>query len=84
MAISTSLTKRLGIEHPVILAPMGFVSGGALAAAVCAGGGFGIIGGVTQTRIGWSVNSLWPVTALSVVASLPGCWRSGQLRWIWL
>jgi hypothetical protein len=45
MAISTSLTKRLGIEHPVILAPMGFVSGGALAAAVCAGGGFGIIGG---------------------------------------
>ena len=45
MAISTSLTKRLGIEHPVILAPMGFVSGGALAAAVSAGGGFGIIGG---------------------------------------
>ena len=45
MAISTSLTKRLGMEHPVILAPMGFVSGGALAAAVCAGGGFGIIGG---------------------------------------
>src|ERR1700720_871790 len=45
MAISTSLTKRLGIEHPVILARMGFVSGGALAAAVCAGGGFGIIGG---------------------------------------
>ena len=45
MAISTSLTKRLGIEHPVVLAPMGFVSGGALAAAVSAAGGFGIIGG---------------------------------------
>ena len=45
MAISTGLTKRLGIEHPVMLAPMGFVSGGALAAAVSAGGGFGIIGG---------------------------------------
>jgi nitronate monooxygenase len=45
MTISTSLTQRLGIEHPVMLAPMGFVSGGALAAAVSAAGGFGIIGG---------------------------------------
>jgi nitronate monooxygenase len=45
MTISTSLSKRLGIEHPVMLAPMGVVSGGALAAAVSAGGGFGIIGG---------------------------------------
>jgi NAD(P)H-dependent flavin oxidoreductase YrpB (nitropropane dioxygenase family) len=32
MAISTNLTLRLGIEHPVMLAPMGFISGGALAA----------------------------------------------------
>jgi len=45
MAISTKLTRRLGIERPVMLAPMGFVSGGALAAAVSAAGGFGIIGG---------------------------------------
>jgi len=45
MTISTNLTRRLGIEHPVMLAPMGFVSGGALAAAVSAAGGFGIIGG---------------------------------------
>jgi NAD(P)H-dependent flavin oxidoreductase YrpB (nitropropane dioxygenase family) len=68
MAISISLTKRLGIEHSVMLAPMGFVSGGALAAAVSAGGGLWISVAVTQTRIGWSVNSLWPATALSVVA----------------
>jgi nitronate monooxygenase len=68
MAILTSLTKRLGIEHPVILAPMGFVSGGALAAAVSAGGGFGIIGGGYADPDGWRVNSLWPVTALSAVA----------------
>jgi nitronate monooxygenase len=39
MAISTNLTQRLGIEHPVLLAPMGFVAGGALAAAVSAAGG---------------------------------------------
>ena len=45
MAISTNLTQLLGIDHPVMLAPMGFVSGGALAAAVSAAGGFGIIGG---------------------------------------
>jgi nitronate monooxygenase len=45
MRITTALTRRLGIEHPVMLAPMGFVAGGALAAAVGAAGGFGIIGG---------------------------------------
>jgi hypothetical protein len=45
MAISTNLTQRLGIEHPVLLAPMGFVAGGALAAAVSAAGGLGMLGG---------------------------------------
>lgn len=45
MPFNTSLTRLLSIEHPVILAPMGFVSGGALAGAVSAAGGFGIIGG---------------------------------------
>jgi len=45
MPFSTSLTTLLGIEHPVMLAPMGFVSGGALAGAVSMAGGFGIIGG---------------------------------------
>ena len=34
MAIRTRLTERLGIEHPILLAPMGNVSGGALAALV--------------------------------------------------
>jgi nitronate monooxygenase len=45
MAIVTILTQRLGIAHPILLAPMGFVAGGALAAAVSAAGGFGMIGG---------------------------------------
>ena len=45
MTIATKLTPLLGVEHPVMLAPMGFVSGGTLAAAVSAAGGFGIIGG---------------------------------------
>ncbi len=45
MAIQTSVTKLFGIEHPVLLAPMGSVAGGALAAAVSRAGGLGIIGG---------------------------------------
>ena len=45
MSISTSVTDRLGITHPVILAPMGGVAGGRLAAAVSEAGGLGIIGG---------------------------------------
>ncbi len=45
MALRTKLTERLGIRHPVLLAPMGYVSGGALAAAVTAAGGLGLIGG---------------------------------------
>jgi nitronate monooxygenase len=36
--------KLLGIEKPLLLAPMGFASGGALAAAVSAAGGLGLIG----------------------------------------
>lgn len=45
MALRTRLTERLGIEHPILSAPMGFVAGGKLAAAVSHAGGFGIIGG---------------------------------------
>ena len=43
--ISTTVTKLLGITHPIVLAPMGGVSGGKLAAAVTEAGGLGIIGG---------------------------------------
>lgn len=45
MVISTPLTELLGIEHPILLAPMAGVSGGALAAAVTSAGGLGILGG---------------------------------------
>ena len=45
MAISTRLTGRLGVTHPVMLAPMDLVADGKLAAAVTRAGGFGIIGG---------------------------------------
>lgn len=45
MRLKTRLTDKLGIEHPVLLAPMGVIAGGKLAAAVSDAGGLGIIGG---------------------------------------
>jgi nitronate monooxygenase len=45
MGIRTRLTETLGIAVPILSAPMGFVAGGKLAAAVTAAGGVGIIGG---------------------------------------
>lgn len=43
--LSTRLTERLGLKHPIISAPMAFAAGGRLAAAVSDAGGLGLIGG---------------------------------------
>src|SRR6185312_9329355 len=40
----TALTRLLGIEHPILLAPMGSAAGGKLAAAVTNAGGLGLVG----------------------------------------
>ena len=40
----TPLCKRLGLEHPVFQAGMGWVARAELAAAVSAAGGLGVIG----------------------------------------
>ena len=45
MPLRTRLTERLGIEHPILGAPMAFAAGGRLAAAVTEAGGLGLIGG---------------------------------------
>ncbi len=45
MPIHTPLCDLLKIKHPLLLAPMAGVSGGALAAAVSQAGGIGLIGG---------------------------------------
>ena len=45
MALRTRLTDLFGIRHPIVLAPMDPASGGALAGAVSAAGGLGLIGG---------------------------------------
>jgi nitronate monooxygenase len=43
--ITTRLTQRFAIKHPILCAPMALVSGGRLAAAVSVAGGLGILGG---------------------------------------
>jgi nitronate monooxygenase len=45
MALRTAFTELFSLEHPIALAPMGGAAGGALAAAVCQGGGLGLVGG---------------------------------------
>ncbi len=44
-ALANRLTDALGMRHPIISAPMAYVAGGALAAAVSRAGGLGLIGG---------------------------------------
>ncbi len=43
--MTTGLSERFGLSYPIMLAPMGGVSGGALAAAVSNAGGLGMVGG---------------------------------------
>ena len=45
MTLHTRLTESLGIEYPILLAPMAGISGARLASAVSAAGGLGLIGG---------------------------------------
>ncbi len=53
MSIPTRLTKRLGITHPVLSAPMDVIAGGKLAAAVSAAGGLGFLGGGYTEGLSW-------------------------------
>jgi nitronate monooxygenase len=80
--IVTRLTDMFGLSVPVVLAPMGGVSGGRLAAAVSNAGGLGLVGGgygdadwmareialVREgTRKAWGVGLItWAVTAATV------------------
>ena len=43
--LHTRLTERFGLAHPILSAPMAFISGGALASAVSRAGGLGLLGG---------------------------------------
>ena len=49
--ITTRFTRRFGLKHPIMLAPMTPASGGELASAVADAGGLGMIGGGYVDRI---------------------------------
>lgn len=51
--VRTALTERLSLAAPIVGAPMAFVGGGDLAAAVSAGGGLGMIGVGSATPAGF-------------------------------
>ncbi|KAI0835305.1 2-nitropropane dioxygenase-like protein [Hypoxylon sp. FL0890] len=67
--IVTPLTTLLGIQHPIILAGMARVSGGALAAAVSNAGGLGVIGGFMYT----------PEQLRAIIADLKAALKSPDL-----
>jgi nitronate monooxygenase len=73
--IVTALTEMFGLQHPIVLGPMGSVSGGHLAATVSNAGGLGLVGG------GYG-HSAWLRTELTRVkeeTSRP--WGVGLITW---
>ena len=73
--IVTALTEMFGLKHPIVLGPMGSVSGGHLAATVSNAGGLELVGG------GYG-DSTWLRTELSSVkqeTSRP--WGVGLITW---
>ncbi|MFM5925251.1 MAG: NAD(P)H-dependent flavin oxidoreductase [Novosphingobium sp.] len=60
--IQTRLTAQLGLDHPVMLAPMALAGGGELAAACAEAGAFGLVGGgygdLEWTRREWDITAL--------------------------
>jgi nitronate monooxygenase len=65
----------MSIEHPIALAPMGGSAGGALAAAVSNGGGFGLVGGARGNRD-------WLERELAIATERTGKpWGIGFLTW---
>jgi nitronate monooxygenase len=73
--LRTALTDMFDIQYPIALAPMGGVSGGRLAAAVCNAGGLGLVGG------GYG-DSGWLSRELSLVKSgTSSPWGVGLITW---
>ena len=73
--IATALTEMFGLQHPVVLGPMGGVSGGHLAATVSNAGGLGLVGG------GYG-DPAWLRTELSRVKEATSrSWGVGLITW---
>ena len=74
MLITTALTKRLGITHPVLLGPMDLVADARLTAAVSEAGGLGILGG------GYG-DEAWLAHELDVLAGRRSRFGVGFITW---
>jgi nitronate monooxygenase len=74
MPIKTPLTKRLGISHPILLAPMDVVADARLTSAVSAAGGLGILGG------GYG-NEQWLARELDLLAGFQARFGVGFITW---
>lgn len=73
--INTALTEMFDLMHPIVLGPMGGVSGGRLAAAVSNAGGLGFVGG------GYG-DPAWLRTELSrVKGETERAWGVGLITW---
>jgi nitronate monooxygenase len=72
MALTTRLTSYFGIRHPIVLAPMTPAAGGALASAVSAAGGLGLLGG------GYADRSWYRRESAKVADAKVGC---GFITW---
>ncbi|KAA0021836.1 NAD(P)H-dependent flavin oxidoreductase [Antrihabitans cavernicola] len=73
--LQTAFTELLGVDHPIVQAPMGGSAGGALAAAVSNGGGLGMIGGGRGDHD-------WLATELAIAADRTDKpWGIGFLTW---
>ena len=75
MVIRTTLTDIFGLEYPVVSAPMGWVSGGRLAAAVSNAGGLGLVAGAYGDPV-------WLQPQLEVArAEATRPWGVGLITW---
>ena len=80
MILHTRLCDQLGIEHPILNAPMGGGDApGALAAAVSEAGGLGLIGGTTVGGPSWLIEQIQRARELTdkpfgvgVISHFPG------------
>jgi nitronate monooxygenase len=74
--ISTRLTENFGIRHPIVCAPMAYVAGGALAAAVSSAGGLGIVAGGYAGTVGGE-----PDLEVELARAKPGKFGVGFITW---
>jgi len=74
MPLNTPLTERLGIAHPILLAPMDLVADARLAVAVSTAGGLGLLGG------GYG-DETWLTRELDVLAHSPVRYGVGFITW---